>query len=88
MNTYRYIVSGRVQGVWFRKSVQRAAEAEGFSGYVRNLPDGTVEAEVTCMPERLETFEAILRRGSSASRVDDIARSEGRAIHSGPFEVR
>ena len=88
MKNYRMIISGRVQGVWYRKSIQRAASAAGFSGYIRNLPDGTVEAGVTCHEERLETFMEILRCGSEASRVDAIETFEGRETHGGSFEVR
>jgi len=88
MKSYRYIVSGKVQGVWYRKSVQAAALKEGFSGFVRNLADGTVEAGVTCGAERLAAFEAILHEGSRASRVDRVERFESDAIYSGGFEVR
>ncbi len=88
MKSYRYIISGNVQGVWYRKSVQRSAQAEGFSGYVRNLPDGTVEAGVSCPEERREAFESLLRRGSSASRVDALERFDSDARHEGAFEVR
>ncbi|MEZ4528601.1 MAG: acylphosphatase [Desulfobacterales bacterium] len=38
------IVSGRVQGVWFRAETQKAAQAHGVTGWVRNRSDGTVEA--------------------------------------------
>jgi acylphosphatase len=41
---YRVIVSGRVQGVWFRESCRHEAEARGVSGWVRNRNDGRVEA--------------------------------------------
>jgi acylphosphatase len=41
---YRIVVSGRVQGVFFRDSCRQMAERHGVSGWVRNLPDGTVEA--------------------------------------------
>ena len=40
----RVVVSGRVQGVWFRESTRRTAEAAGVRGWVRNKGDGTVEA--------------------------------------------
>lgn len=88
MQNYRFIISGRVQGVWYRKSIQSHASAAGFSGYVRNLSDGTVEAGVTCSEARLEEFKAVLRRGSEASRVDAIEQRHSSETHSGPFEVR
>jgi acylphosphatase len=40
----RVLVSGRVQGVYYRDTCRRAAEAQGVAGWVRNLPDGRVEA--------------------------------------------
>lgn len=43
---YRVIVSGRVQGVWYRESCGREATAAGVSGWVRNNDDGSVEAVV------------------------------------------
>ena len=42
----RVVVSGRVQGVWFRQSTHERATAAGVAGWVRNRPDGTVEAEL------------------------------------------
>lgn len=44
MITKKFVVSGRVQGVGFRYFVVREAEALGLAGWVRNLPDGRVEA--------------------------------------------
>jgi acylphosphatase len=43
MKTVKAIVSGRVQGVWFRAHTQEKAQELGVQGYVRNLSDGTVE---------------------------------------------
>ncbi len=44
MVRYRVLISGRVQGVFFRDSCRRVAEQYGVAGWVRNLPDGRVEA--------------------------------------------
>jgi acylphosphatase len=41
---YRVLVSGRVQGVFFRDTGRRLAEQHGVAGWIRNLPDGRVEA--------------------------------------------
>jgi acylphosphatase len=43
---YRVVVTGRVQGVWFRESCREHAERLGVSGWVRNRADGAVEIEV------------------------------------------
>jgi len=43
----RFVVSGRVQGVWYRGSTQQQAKILGVKGYARNLPDGSVEV-VAC----------------------------------------
>ena len=44
MVRYRVLISGRVQGVFFRNSCRQVAEQHGVHGWVRNLPDGSVEA--------------------------------------------
>ena len=44
MTRVRVIVSGRVQGVWFRESCRREADERGVAGWARNRADGTVEA--------------------------------------------
>ncbi len=73
LTSYCCIVSGRVQGVFYRASVQKMAAAAGYSGYVRNLPDGNVEACVTTDKQHpLEQFLMILKTGSPYSRVDNI----------------
>ena len=68
----RYIVSGRVQGVGFRYYVQDHAAVEGVHGYVRNLPDGRVEALLEGDDESVLRVERALRRGPAGARVDDV----------------
>lgn len=88
MHTYRFIVSGRVQGVWYRKNVSEKARAAGFNGYVRNLEDGTVEACATLADDDFAEFVAILEEGSPNSRVDSIRQSLIEDRFDGAFEVR
>lgn len=66
-------VSGRVQGVWYRGSMQDEAERLGLAGWARNRPDGTVEAEVEGAPEAVEALIAWARRGPSGARVEHVA---------------
>ncbi len=66
----RVLVSGRVQGVWFRGATQEQARAAGVVGWVRNLPDGRVEAVFEGTPERVARLLEFSRRGPPAARVD------------------
>ena len=65
-------VTGRVQGVGFRYFTQREAARLGLVGWVRNTPNGSVEAEAEGILERVDTFVASVRRGPSASRVIEV----------------
>ena len=68
----RFVVTGRVHGVGFRWFTHDAATREGVDGWVRNLPDGRVEAEIEGDIEAVDRVEAALRRGPSTSRVDEV----------------
>jgi len=72
----RYLISGRVQGVGFRYFVEEAARREGVSGYVRNLPDGRVEALVEGDADTVGRVEATLWRGPRRARVDAVTIDE------------
>ena len=77
----RFLISGRVQGVGFRYFVQDHASAEGVHGYVRNLPDGRVEALVEGDDESVLRVERALRRGPAGAEVEEVV-AEG-ALPSG-----
>jgi acylphosphatase len=70
--TRQYLISGRVQGVGFRWFTSDAAQREGLAGYVRNLPDGRVEAVAEGDEDGLARFEAALWRGPARAHVDDV----------------
>lgn len=74
MKTYRYVVSGRVQGVCFRHYTVREAEKLGVAGTVRNLPDGDVEVFAQGGAAAIERFESFLRVGPPAAGVDGVAK--------------
>ena len=72
MRRVRLTASGRVQGVFFRASVRDEAHRNGVTGWVRNAPDGTVEAEVQGDPAAVEAMIAFVRRGPGHAHVDDL----------------
>jgi acylphosphatase len=79
----RYLVSGRVQGVGYRYFAQAAAEREAVAGWVRNLPDGRVEAVAEGEPEAVDRFAALLRNGprnAQVTQVDVVEVVEGTAV--------
>jgi acylphosphatase len=84
----RVLVHGRVQGVGFRISVARRAEQRGVAGWVRNRPDGGVEAVFEGEPDAVESLVGFCRegpRGASVSSLDvDDEPPEGLAW----FDVR
>ncbi len=68
----RVIVTGRVQGVWFRQRTVEMAEGLGLAGWVRNLPDGSVEAVFEGVPARVEQAVAWCGHGPDRARVDSV----------------
>lgn len=68
----RFVISGRVQGVGFRYFARDAALREGVTGWVRNLPDGTVEARIEGEREAVTRVERALRVGPRGARIDDV----------------
>lgn len=68
----RCVVSGRVQGVWYRASTQRQADALGISGYARNLADGRVEVLACGDAAALRQLQAWLWQGPPAAQVTDV----------------
>ncbi len=72
MKRMRCMVSGRVQGVFFRGSAREEARRLGLNGFARNLPDGRVEVIAAGPEAAVETFRQWLHQGPPAARVDSV----------------
>ena len=83
----RAVVSGRVQGVFFRESCTRRARAEGVAGWVRNRPDGRVEAWFEGAPQAVEKLLTWCREGPAYADVTDLAVNAERPAGLQEFRV-
>ena len=72
----RFLISGRVQRIGFRAFVYDHAVHEGITGYVRNLPDGSVEVMAEGEAEAMQRFERAIRQGPPGARVNDVEVDE------------
>lgn len=66
---YRVVVSGRVQGVWYRESTRREADTHAVDGWVRNNPDGTVEAALEGPRDSVDKVVTWMRTGPRLAKV-------------------
>ncbi|KAF0220002.1 MAG: hypothetical protein FD176_3414 [Rhodospirillaceae bacterium] len=64
------LITGRVQGVWYRGWTVQQARALNLAGWVRNLSDGRVEAVFHGPPERVRAMIEACRQGPPAARID------------------
>lgn len=76
MSSVRFIVRGKVQGVWFRAATQQQAVALQLHGYARNLPDGSVEVLAQGDDQSLTALEAWLWQGPPLAAVSDVQRED------------
>ena len=87
MRAARFLVGGRVQGVFFRAATRERALALGLAGIARNLPDGRVEVVAQGDPAALDALETWLWTGSPASRVESVTREAADAAAHAGFET-
>ena len=88
MPAYRYVVSGRVQGVGYRYFVLRQADVLGVSGFARNRADGAVEVVAEGTEAVLADFESRLREGPAFAEVANVEREAIAERGSGGFHIR
>ena len=74
--TVRLIISGRVQGVFFRLHTKKEADRIRAKGYVKNLSDGTVEAVIQGTDEEIEEMTLFCKDGPDSAKVDDVKIEE------------
>jgi acylphosphatase len=84
----RIVVHGRVQGVFFRDTCRQQAGAHGVAGWVRNLPDGTVEAVFEGEARAVETMTRWCRQGPAYAQVERVDVEEEQPSGQRGFEVR
>lgn len=87
MKTRHLRIHGRVQGVWFRESMRAEAERLNVAGWVRNQPDGTVEAVVQGPAEAIAAIIEWAHRGPPQARVERVEIGEAEGSFSG-FQKR
>jgi len=76
LQTVRIIVSGSVQGVFYRQSTRQKAMAIGIKGKVTNMPDGNVEIIATGTKEQLDKLVAWCKQGPPKAIVSDVSSHE------------
>ncbi len=83
-----FLVSGRVQGVFFRANTQAMARRLGLTGWVCNLPDGRVELVACGEEDRLKQLEAWLWQGPPHARVERVIAADTASQHFPDFVIR
>jgi acylphosphatase len=84
----RVIVTGRVQGVWFRDTCRDQARRESVHGFARNRADGTVEVELEGTEPAVERMIAWCRVGPARARVDSVAVERITPVGEPGFRIR
>ncbi|MDR7274589.1 acylphosphatase [Catenuloplanes atrovinosus] len=87
MERIRVLVSGRVQGVSYRDTCRREAERHGLTGWVRNLPDGRVEAVFEGSPDAVRRMADWCRGGPPHASVTDVTEIAEAPEHLTGFAV-
>ena len=84
----RVVVHGRVQGVFFRDSTRRRAQAAGVAGWVANRPDGTVEAVLEGDADAVESLARWLHDGPRGADVERVEVEDGEPEGLTGFDIR
>ena len=84
----KFWITGRVQGVYYRASTREVARRLGLNGWVKNLPDGRVEALAYGGVDALAEFERWLAAGTANAKVSGVATETSQELPLDGFEIR
>jgi acylphosphatase len=87
LETRRYVISGRVQGVGFRWFVEREAAQLSMTGWVRNCDNGDVEVLATGTADQHHGLRHRLQEGPRAARVDHVSESKAPLLTANSFRI-
>ena len=88
MAAIHFIVSGKVQGVYYRQSAKKEADKLGITGWVRNNSDGTVEGVAVGEQVLLDEFITWCNKGPLLAHVKSVVTKEGKDEKLSGFEIR
>ena len=88
MKRIHLIIKGHVQGVFFRDNTREKAESLNLKGYVKNLPDNSVEAVFEGEDEMIEEIIEFCKKGSIGSRVTDVKINQEPVENLKEFEIK
>lgn len=88
MQTFVIVVSGKVQGVYYRQSAKQRAQQLGITGFAKNMPDGSVLLIATGTHSQLTEFVDWCRKGPPAARVSDVTVQQEEAHPYDSFTIQ
>ena len=88
MKCVHLIVSGRVQGVFFRANTSKKANEMGLKGYVKNMPDGNVEVVAQGSEEKVGELIAFLKKGPGLAKVEEVKIMNKEPENFNGFEIK
>lgn len=87
MQTVHLLISGKVQGVFFRETSRRLAEKLHIKGWIKNTPDGKVEALITGNEKDLDDFVDFCKKGPERAEVEEVKIFKKQKMDFDKFEV-
>lgn len=87
MKTVHLLISGKVQGVFFRDSARKEAHKLGITGWIKNRPDEKVEAMVSGMEKDVDAFVDWCKSGPDRAEVEEVIVSTKEQTQFKKFEI-